>query len=358
MTNTNVAVICLSKINGGMELAAVKLARLLSSDVRVDFIAKKDSYIDKYSDNKFDEHGIKLHTISFNQNFSFHLMKRLREIVIDREIKNIIYLGAKEMKSLGPAMGGLDINFIIRQGSKKTTSKKDFFHKFFYKDVNYFIGNSDWIKQNIIDIFPVPKDAIVSRIYSSLKLESNIKQHIFNGVINIVLVGRIHPGKGQFLAIKACEVLYENGIDFNLKFLGNVQDKKYNEEMQSYLENCKHKDSVEFVGYTNDIKSYLLDSDIFLFPSLGEGMSNAIIEALGYGLIPIIYDDTSSPEFKKLGFHLHLTEENTLESLKNHLLNVVENLDEEKKNASKNIALAQSVFSPDRERNEYLELLD
>ncbi len=86
-------------------------------------------------------------------------------------------------------------------------------------------------------------------------------------------------------------------------------------------------------------------------------MSNAIIEALGYGLVTIIYDDTSSPEFKELGFHLHLTEENILESLKQHLLSVLENLDEEKKNASENIALAQSLFSPDREKNDYLKLL-
>ena len=32
------AIICLSRVNGGMELASVKLARLLSTDVEIEFI--------------------------------------------------------------------------------------------------------------------------------------------------------------------------------------------------------------------------------------------------------------------------------------------------------------------------------
>ncbi len=357
MKKQNTAVICLSSVNGGMELASVKLARILSSDVRVDFIAKKDSYIEQKSNNDFLSHNIQLHVIDFDKYFSVHLIKTVREIIIKRGIKNIIFLGASEMRSLYFATLGLDVNFIIRQGSKKTTKKKDFIHKLFYSNVNHFVGNCEYIKQNIIDILPIPENATVDRIYSSLKIDKGIKQHIYKDCINIVLVGRVHPFKGQFEAIKACEVLFENSIKFKIKFLGDVQDKNYYQEIQDYLIDCKYKDSIEFVGYTNRVKEYLQTSDIFLFPSLGEGMSNAIIEALGYGLVTIIYDDTSSPEFKELGFHLHLTEENILESLKQHLLSVLENLDEEKKNASENIALAQSLFSPDREKNDYLKLL-
>ena len=100
-----------------------------------------------------------------------------------------------------------------------------------------------------------------------------------------------------------------------------------------------------------------LNSDVFLFPSLGEGMSNAIIEALGYGLVCIIYDDTSSPEFKQLGFHIHLTDENKVNNLKKKLLYVCQNIEKEKENSLKNISLAQKVFATQREKDEYLELL-
>ena len=50
--------------------------------------------------------------------------------------------------------------------------------------------------------------------------------------------------------------------------------------MKNYLTNSSLKDNVEFVGYTSNVKEYLQKSDIFIFPSLGEGMSNAIIESL------------------------------------------------------------------------------
>ena len=262
------------------------------------------------------------------------------------------------MRSLYFATLGLNVNFIIRQGSKKTTPKKDFIHKLLYSNVSYFIGNCEYIKQNIIDIIPLDKNTKVKRIYSSLKLDTNIQVKDLNDTIDIVLVGRIHPFKGQFEAIKACEVLYNNNINFSIKFLGDIQDKEYYKKIESYLEDCKYSQNIEFVGYTNKVKAYLQRSDIFLFPSLGEGMSNAIIEALGFGLIPIIYDDTSSPEFKQLGFHIYLTKNNNIECLKEELLYICQNIKDEKKKSFNNINLAQEVFSPLREKKEYLELLN
>ncbi|WP_046992960.1 glycosyltransferase [Aliarcobacter butzleri] len=350
------AIICLSRVNGGMELASVKLARLLSQDVEVEFIARDNSYIANRKEH-FENYDINLHIVNFSSNFSFKLIFTIREILKNGNIKNIIFLGASEMKSLYFATLGLDINFIIRQGSKKTTSKKDFFHKLFYSNVNYFVGNCEYMKKNIIEILPIPEKASVKRIYSSLKLEENIDFKPLNNHVDLVHVGRVHKGKGQFEAIKACEILKENNISFTIKFLGDIQDKDYLETMKNYLKNSSLKDNVEFVGYTSNVKEYLQKSDIFIFPSLGEGMSNAIIESLGFGLIPIIYDDTSSSEFKDLGFHIHLTKENNIKNLQEILLNVVNNFEEEKDKAKENHQKALNIFAPQREKIEYLNLL-
>ena len=198
----NTAIICLSNVNGGMELAAVKLARVLSSNVKISFIAKKDSYIDLESNHNFEKYNISMNTIDFNSFFSFKLIKKVRNILIEQNIKNIIFLGASEMRSLYFATYGLNINFIIRQGSKKTSSKKDFIHKLLYSKVNHFVGNCEYMKQNIIDIIPLNKNTNVQRIYSSLKMPQNITTKKYNNIIDIVLVGRIHPCKGQIEAIK------------------------------------------------------------------------------------------------------------------------------------------------------------
>lgn len=350
------AVICLSRVNGGMELASVKLARLLSSKVETEFIARDNSYIINKKEH-FENYSIKVHEVSFSSNLSLKLIKQVRKILIDNNIKNIIFLGASEMKSLYFATLGLNINFIIRQGSKKTTSKKDLIHKLLYSEVDCFVGNCEYMKQNIIDILPIPKKAQVQRIYSSLKLEKDISYNKYAGVINLIHVGRIHPGKGQFEAIKACEILDKNNIEFKLNFLGDIQDKNYFHTMINYLKTTPYQKKVEFIGYTSEVKTYLQQSDIFIFPSLGEGMSNAIIESLGFGLIPIIYNDTSSPEFKDLGFHIHLTKENNIKNLSEIVLDVAQNIEEEKQKAVSNHDKALEIFALKREQKEYLDLL-
>ena len=352
----NTAVICLSRVNGGMELASVKLARLLSQDLHIEFIARDKSYIIERKEH-FEEFNINLNIVEFSSNLSFKLIFAIRKILIDKNIKNVIFLGASEMKSLYFAALGLDINFIIRQGSKKTTSKKDFFHKLLYSNVNHFVGNCEYMKNNIIDILPIPKKADVRRIYSSVKLEKNVNFKEYNKTIDLVCVGRINPGKGQLEAIKACEILFENNIDFKIKFLGDIQDKVYFEKIENFMNNLAYKDSIEFVGYTSNVKDYLQKSDIFIFPSLGEGMSNAIIESLGFGLIPIIYDDTSSPEFKELGFHIHLTKDNNVENLKKILIDVCLNIENEKSKAKENHDKALKFFALEREKKEYMEIL-
>src|SRR5690606_17611620 len=46
----------------------------------------------------------------------------------------------------------------------------------------------------------------------------------------------------------------------------------------------------QFIGHTNSVEKYLSISDFFIFPSLHENLSNALIEAMSYQL-PVIATD-------------------------------------------------------------------
>jgi glycosyltransferase involved in cell wall biosynthesis len=215
------------------------------------------------------------------------------------------------------------------------------------------------MKRNIEEILPVPSSALVTRIYASLNLPTEIVQKTSNGTISIVQSGRIQPGKGQLDTIKGCSILYENNIPFELTFLGDyTANPEFYTKLQHYLTSCPYAEKVKFIGHTADVSGFLQKNDIFVLPSQGEGMSNAIIEALGHGLVTIIYNNTSSPEFLNLGFNLHLVEDNSFEDMKTLLLNVSKNLLAEKECARKNIFLSQKIFSPEREKQDYLALLD
>ena len=351
------AVICLSKVNGGMELAAVKIARLLSEEMPVHFVAREDGFIAKERESHFNNYEIDLHTLKFSSNLGLTLILKSRQLFKELGIKNIIFLGASEMKSLYFSTRGLDINFIIRQGSRKSTPKKDWFHTLIYSDVNTFVGNCEFIKKNIQEIIPLASKTQLIRIYASLQLQELSRRPKEHTRLELTSVGRINPVKGQLHSIIACQHLHDAGIDFRLRLLGDKQDEAYYEEIMDYLKQCDYGEKIEFVGYTDDVPSYLITSDIFLFPTQGEGMSNAVIEALGYGLIPIIFNNSSSPEFVALGFHLHLVKDGDVKAFGETLLETAEHFEEERSKIQKNMTLARSTFAPEREKREYLALL-
>lgn len=357
MPKHSTVVICLSKVNGGMELAAVKLARLLSQDIPTYFLARTGGFIASEKERLFSGYNVAFHEIDFSSNLGLALILKSRHFFIDNQIQNIIFLGASEMKSLYFSTLGLNLHFIIRQGSRKTTPKKDWFHRLIYSNVTTFVGNCEFIKHNIEEIIPLAPQTQLTRIYASLQLQKRERPQKQTQRLELITVGRIHPVKGQLQSIQAVSQLVDAGIDFRLRILGDAQDADYYRQILDYVETLSYKENITFEGYTHDVASYLLSSDILLFPTMGEGMSNAVIEGLGYGTIPIIYNNTSSPEFKELGFHLYLVEDGNFNAFAQTLLECAQNFSNEQDYIKSNMELARTIFSPEREKNEYLALL-
>jgi glycosyltransferase involved in cell wall biosynthesis len=357
MSKHPTAVICLSNVNGGMELSSVKLAQLLAEEIPIHFIAKSGSFIATECAQQLREQNINMATVTFKHFFSLRLIHSVRRYVKQHHIKNIIFLGASEMRSLYFAFKGLNINLIIRQGSTKSTPKKDLLHRMVYSGVTVFVGNCEYMKNNIQDIYPLSPSTKLLHIYSSVRLPELPARDSRSKRVELICVGRINPVKGQLISIKACKLLFENNIDFRLRLLGSFQDKTYYNQINTYLENCPYADKIEFLGHKPNVGDYLKESEVFLFPSRGEGMSNAIIEALGYGLIPLIYNNTSAPEFARLGFHIHLCTDQAQDEFARILLSVCENMDDERRLTDRNIRLARQVFSPEKEKSDYLALL-
>ena len=361
MTNkySNTAVICLSPFHGGMEMDAVRIAKLISSDVNVLLIAKSNSPIGNNYVNELAENNVELKTIQFKSKYSLAISYKTRKILKEQNIKNVIYLGASELHALTLAFSGLGINLIVRHGTTKTRPKKDFLHRLIYKNVNYHIAICKHLAKNIKYIFPFGKGTQLKTIYSSLrnlpKLKSKQAQSS-NQTIQLLHVGRIIDVKGQKDAVDACQVLYENNIPFELNLLGDFEPSCEASFMRN-LEPKPYRNQIHIKGFQTNLSEYYGQSDILLFPSHGEGLSNTFIEALSYGLICISYDNTSFPELRELGFEFYISENLNIDSLKSCLLEAVESLKSELTPINANINLAKSLFSPQRELDEYLSLL-
>ena len=350
----NTAIICLSPYSGGMELDAIKLAKKLSSYTSVTIVAKQGYFIDNQKDDYLGYNSITLETIKFKKNFSFDIILNARKIIQQYNIKNVIFFGASELKSLYFAFLGLDINLIVRHGTTKSSPKKDWFHRLIYSKVNYHVSICKHLLKNVRYIIPFGKNTQEKLIYPSFEFSE--PKHIKQNKLTLLHIGRIASGKGQVDAIKACEILVKNNIDFVFNIVGGF-DESYEQEFMNFYNNCTYKDKINLVGFSSDVKSYIQKTDIFLFPSWGEGLSNAFLEAMSNNTICISYDNTSFPELQELELYFLMAKDRDTEDLKIKLLESVKNIDTYKKDAQKNYDITKNIFSLQNEMDKYLEII-
>ena len=348
----NTAIVCLSPYSGGMEIDSIKLAKKLSSHTNIVLVAKKDKFIANCYLDYVSVDSVALETINFMNSISLSLFFRMRKIIKKYNIKNVIFFGASELKSLYFAFLGFDINLIVRHGTTKSRPKKDWFHRLIYSGVNYHISICKHLQKNVECIIPFGINSKSILIYPSLEIKDITK--VQHEKVALVHVGRVARGKGQSDAILACEILAKNNIDFVFYIVGGF-DEKYQDEFMRLYNSLEYKDKIELVGFTNEVNSYLAKSDIFLFPSYGEGLSNAFLKAVNANLYCIAFANTSFPELKELGFEFALANNQDLNDLENVLLKSVHNLNNE--NILKNKDYIDKLFSTQREVDEYLSCL-
>lgn len=351
------ALICLSHHIGGMELAATKLAKVLSNYIDLTYIIKKDTFIDKECKENPDYATLKYETISFSTTLmSPSIIFGVREIVKKNNIKNVIFVGASEMKSLHFAFLGLDINLILRHGTLKSRPKKDWFHTLVYSKVSTHVAISKYMSGNVKEIIPFAKDTKLKVIVPSLANKLSDKERTPSDTLRILHAGRVTSGKGIDNAILASEILYKNNIKFIFNNYGPADDK-YKDKLQQLLSEIDYEEFIHINGFTDSIYDKYKEHDIFLFPTPDEGYGNVMMESISHGIIVLAFDNTAISNFGEMGFHIHLVEDGSLKALKEKLLYIANHLEEEKRLADENVKIAKEVFSPKREAMQYIELL-
>ena len=117
-----------------------------------------------------------------------------------------------------------------------------------------------------------------------------------NGKFVIGNVGRLHFQKNQLFALDIMKYLSKRMPDCMLMFVGQGEDEK---KLRRRVEDLNIQDKVIFAGVQSDIGGYLSAFDLFLFPSLFEGLGIAGLEAQANGL-PVICSQGVIPEELKV----------------------------------------------------------
>lgn len=102
--------------------------------------------------------------------------------------------------------------------------------------------------------------------------------------------------KGHRDAIKIVKILQKKGFDCNIRFIGDGELVK---EFEMYAIEQKISDRVKFLGKISDrtiLINELKNSDLFVFPSYGEGLPRVLLEAMAAGLPCVSTNVNGIPE--------------------------------------------------------------
>ncbi len=107
--------------------------------------------------------------------------------------------------------------------------------------------------------------------------------------IRIVSTGRLHYSKGYVYSLPAIRNLLNKGYNLEYHILGDGPDK---EMLQFIAADLQLQNTVFFHGKVSSeqVKNHLKEANIYLLPSLYEGISNAALEAMAVG-VPIVTTD-------------------------------------------------------------------
>lgn len=111
--------------------------------------------------------------------------------------------------------------------------------------------------------------------------------------IIIGTVGRLDPVKNQRLLIKAFAQLKSKYINITLLVIG---DGPCREDLERLVEDLDLKQKVSFLGMRDNVPELMKLLDIFVLPSIIEGISNTILEAMATGLPVIATSVGGNPE--------------------------------------------------------------
>lgn len=167
--------------------------------------------------------------------------------------------------------------------------------------VNNFIAITNEVKKHYIEHIKInsKKIKVINRgrhmnsfIESRHSIKRNYLKDLSISESNFILVhvGRQEYQKDHNTFLKALKLLNDENLDIEITILFCGRKGNCSNDIKRLVEVTDWQFDLRFLGHRNDIEKLLLIADVFVFPSLYEGLGGALIEAQSAGL-PIICTD-------------------------------------------------------------------
>ena len=300
----------LSNMNaGGAETFLMKLYRTLDkTKYQMDFcvnVKEKCFYEDEIL-----ALGGKVYRIPSKSENAQEFKRQLTKLVQKEKYEQVLRITSN-------AMGFWDLNIAKKAGAKRciARSSNSSDGAGFKKKLAHFIGKMLYRKS--VDVCIAPSDLAAAYTFGKNAIAKG-KAHILHNAIDLQVfhydadegrrvrrelgiqeeqpvfghIGRLSMQKNHTFLLDVFKVIKEKEPKAVLLLVGKGE---LQEELAAKAEVLGIAESVVFAGVRSDIPAVLSAMDVFVFPSLYEGMPNTVIEAQATGL-PCVIADTITKE--------------------------------------------------------------
>lgn len=153
---------------------------------------------------------------------------------------------------------------------------------------------SKMVEKDMHDVFGIPyskMETVYNHVDAQLlhSLSDSCEKPYFleDGKVYITTMGRLNNQKGQWHLIRAFKKVSEKIPEANLVIMG---EGELEDKLKKLAQDLEIENKVIFTGYIKNPHNVLNYSEMFVFPSLFEGLGNVLLEALAFGM-PIISTD-------------------------------------------------------------------
>lgn len=300
--------------------------------------------------------GVKIEFLGKKRGMDLSIIKKLKKI-FEQEKPDAVHshLHAQKYAVIAAKQVAVPVCVhTVHSVAKKELGRIDkILAKKFYKKRGVIpVALSSYIQDTVVKVYAISPDSIPI-IHNGIDLSKCLKKNDYtiNETIKILHIGRFSEEKNHKGLIDAFKIFHSAMPNSTLELIG---DGNIFKDIKRYAEDNGLKQSVNFWGLQENVYPYISNADIFVLPSLYEGIPMTLIEAMG-SAIPIIATNVGGiPNMLSNNQSALLTAVDS-EEIANALLRLSDDI-ELRKQLGKNALIRSKEFSSEEMARQYIEI--
>lgn len=150
-----------------------------------------------------------------------------------------------------------------------------------YRNAAQVVGLSRAVRETVRMLLPGLHVEIIPSMYASLPVDRDKLEALRARYRDAFVIGHIGAlvsrQKGQGVLIEAARMLLEKYPQLRFLLLGDGEDER---RLKREAAGCPQ---IEFIGYVQDVGTWIEAFDLFVFPSFGEGLGSTLLDIMQHG---------------------------------------------------------------------------